>query len=116
MNPVQWHLPSSPLPLADGSLWRARLSKGEGISAAKLKGGALKVTFRRGGERCKPLGLKSRPLKKILQTLDIPPWERSQVPLFYHEDSLVGVGHYFICEGWQVEHPQEDSWVIDKIK
>ena len=52
----------------------------------------LTVRFRGGGERLKPFGSKQhRSLKNLLQEADIPPWERSRIPLLYHGDQLISV-------------------------
>ncbi|MBN9286990.1 MAG: tRNA lysidine(34) synthetase TilS [Gammaproteobacteria bacterium] len=108
-----WNL-NLPLPLGEGEVWQANLVQGKGIKASKLSHNTLRIAYRQGGERCKPVGrMGSRPLKKLLQELAIPHWERAQLPLFYHEDELVGVGDLFICEGWQASS-EEQGWVIKK--
>jgi tRNA(Ile)-lysidine synthase len=53
---------------------------------------ALSVRFRRGGERFQPVGRQhSQGLKKILQQIDLPPWERARLPLLYSAEQLVWV-------------------------
>lgn len=53
----------------------------------------LTVRFRQGGERCTPAGGEgSRPLKKVLQDLAMPPWLRERVPLLHVGDQLAAVG------------------------
>lgn len=110
-----WNLKFS-LPLPTGEVWKATLVQGYGIKANKLTHNMLRIGYRQGGERCRPAGKKgSRPLKKVLQEYDIPHWERPHLPLFYHEEELVGVGNIFVCDGWQTSDPEEMGWVIKKV-
>lgn len=111
---LPWRL-EEPLQLPDGSIWQAQTKKGQGVAKAKLTTW-LDVSFRQGGERCRPAGnLHSRPLKKILQERRIPPWQRDHLPLFYHQGSLVSVGDLFICEGWQNTEEKQEGWVIERV-
>jgi len=58
----------------------------------------LKVKFREGGERLKPFGNKQhRSLKNLLQEADIPPWQRSRIPMLYHQEQLLSVLGYWNC-------------------
>ncbi|MGJ8693292.1 MAG: tRNA lysidine(34) synthetase TilS [Thalassotalea sp.] len=41
---------------------------------------------------------KSRPLKKVLQELAIPPWHRKRLVFIYVNDKFAGVLGYFICK------------------
>ncbi len=112
---IKWYLADMALqPLAGGN-WRARLVKGGGIDAGKIHN-TLEVRFRQGGEVCQLAGKNfSRPLKKIFQELKIPYWQRANIPLFYQQETLVGVGEHFVCEGWQVKDPLQSGWVIEKV-
>lgn len=97
------------------STWEACLEAGQGIATSKLSEKSVRVAYRQGGERCRPVGRKgSQTLKKLLQEYEVPHWERPTLPLFYHEDELIGVGSLFICEGWQVQSLDEKGWVIKK--
>lgn len=61
--------------------------------------GPLTVRFRRGGERCRPVGRgHSHELKKLFQEAGVPPWVRDRVPLVYRGDKLVAVLGYWVCE------------------
>lgn len=62
------------------------------------------IRFRRGGERCQPVGRdKSQSLKKILQELQVEPWLRERLPLIYRDEQLVAVAGLFVCEeGYEV--------------
>ena len=40
----------------------------------------------------------SRSLKKILQELNISPWQRKRIPFLFYDDLLVAVIGYFVCK------------------
>ncbi len=42
----------------------------------------------------------SRSLKKILQELNIPPWQRKRIPFLYYGDTLVAAIGYFVCKNF----------------
>ncbi|WP_051235646.1 tRNA lysidine(34) synthetase TilS [Marinimicrobium agarilyticum] len=64
--------------------------------------GPLMLRWRRGGERCRPVGrAHSQTLKKLLQEYDLPPWWRERVPLVYVGETLVAVPSLWVCEGFQ---------------
>jgi len=65
----------------------------------------LIVRFREGGEHLKPFGNKQhRSLKNLLQEADIPPWERTRIPLLFHNGQLISVLGY-----WNVESKCETN-------
>lgn len=43
---------------------------------------------------------RSRSLKKILQELNIPPWQRKRVPFLFYGDELVAAIGYFVCQDY----------------
>ena len=110
---LDWDLQSS-VKLGDGSELRLEVSEGRGIISEI---GSVRVCYRRGGERCKPIGRNhSNSLKKLLQEYQIPPWLRDRVPLLYVGDQLIAVGDLWICEGWGVgagEKGIEITWQVD---
>lgn len=111
-----WDL-TQPLLLGD-TLWTAHKTQGQGLSCTLIPD-TVNITTRLGGERCRRQGQKhSRPLKKILQDLSVPTWQRARLPLFYDRSQgiLVAVGDLFLCEGWQVANQDEMGWVIEKEK
>ena len=62
----------------------------------------LTVKLRSGGERIVLPGRShSTSLKKLLQQLRIPPWERSLLPLIFLEDDLVAVAPCIYSKYWQ---------------
>jgi tRNA(Ile)-lysidine synthase len=75
---------------------------GEGIRAALCGPAGLRVTFRAGGESCRPVGrAHDRPLKKWLQEMQVFPWLRDRLPLIYPGEGageLLAVAGLFACE------------------
>jgi tRNA(Ile)-lysidine synthase len=62
-------------------------------------GEQLEVSWRRGGERCRPRGrARSTGLKKLLQEANVPPWWRERVPLLHLDGELLAVGDLWLCE------------------
>lgn len=77
---------------------RVRLACGRGSGVRT--GGSLMLGFRRGGESCRPAGRTRKPLKKLLQEYEVPPWLRDRVPLLFVDGELAAVGGLFVCEGF----------------
>jgi tRNA(Ile)-lysidine synthase len=81
-----------------------RLPTGETIACVDTTGGdpaaalaalgPLRLAARQGGERMRlPGRTHSHAVKKLLQDLDVPPWERNRLPLAYATDGeLLAVG------------------------
>lgn len=65
----------------------------------------LRITNRGGGERFKPNVLRpTRTLKHLLQEANIPPWQRTHLPLIYWHDTLayvpsIGIAHELQAQG-----------------
>lgn len=74
----------------------------------------LRITNRDGGERFKPNALRpTRTLKHLLQEANIPPWQRTNLPLIYWHDTLacvpgIGIAHELQAIGDEVG--LEVSW------
>lgn len=70
---------------------------GSGLSAEKLRLGAMSVRGRLGGERLRPDCTRPRrTLKNLLQEREVPPWQRMRMPLVYCGEDLVcvpGIGN-----------------------
>ena len=47
----------------------------------------------------------SRSLKKIMQELNIPPWQRKRIPFLYYGDQLVAAIGYFVCQDFLPKEP-----------
>ena len=80
----------------------------QGGTGLRLQAGdKLELRWRRGGERCRPLG---RPyhqrLKKLFQEFAVPPWWRERVPLLYLDDELLAVGDLWLCESSRLCSPE----------
>jgi tRNA(Ile)-lysidine synthase len=59
----------------------------------------LELRWRRGGERCRPVGKPyQQRLKKLFQERGVPPWWRERVPLLYLDNELLAVGDLWLCE------------------
>jgi tRNA(Ile)-lysidine synthase len=69
---------------------------GGGVSRARLRGRAITIRLRRGGERLQPdCRRPRRSLKNLLQEARIAPWERERLPLIFCGEMLVwapGIG------------------------
>lgn len=53
----------------------------------------------------------SRSLKKVLQELNIPPWQRKRIPFIYYDDVLVAAIGHFVCQAYLAsEH--EPSFIV----
>jgi len=77
------------------------------------------VRYRRGGERCRPVGRgHSNSLKKLLLEYEAEPWWRDRMPLLYMGETLVAVGDCWICEGWQAAPQQRGKkihWQVNSL-
>ena len=63
---------------------------GDGLSLRLVANAQLRIKNREGSERFKPeIGRPSRSLKVMLQTHEMPPWQRSQLPLIFIDETLV---------------------------
>jgi tRNA(Ile)-lysidine synthase len=69
---------------------------GGGVSRARLRGRAITIRLRRGGERLQPdCRRPRRSLKNLLQEARIAPWERERLPLIFCGEALIwapGIG------------------------
>lgn len=78
---------------------RVSLEPSDGDGLFLKSSDRLVLSWRQGGERCRPHGRAgSNSLKKLLQARDVPPWWRDRVPLLYRGDELLAVGDLWLCE------------------
>lgn len=100
-------------PLRQGDLkLSATASMGSGLSQEKLKNAEITLKFRQGGESCRPVGRgQTHQLKKLFQEWQIPPWQRSSIPLIYVDGELAEVVGYCHCEPFAAIN-DEPSWII----
>lgn len=96
------HLPSN------GCVYALAL-EGQGLRVPE--GAQISLRYRQGGEVCRLAGRRSRPLKKILQDANIPPWLRERIPLVHVGDELVCIPGVGICDGWRAE-AGEVGWKV----
>ncbi|WP_431225264.1 tRNA lysidine(34) synthetase TilS [Serratia sp. L9] len=98
----------TPLPLPDG-LGELLGGEGEYQVRAPQKHEQITVRFAAKG-RVRIVGRAgSRPIKKLWQELNIPPWQRDRTPLIYYDDRLIVAVGVFITEDGQVA-AGEQAW------
>lgn len=85
---------------------------GQGVDPQWLSQKPISVRFRRGGEKCKPVGRDHHhSLKNLFQEWGVPPWQRERVPLLYVGEDIAQVIGYCICEPYQTR-PQQEGLVV----
>lgn len=98
-----WNLTDTII-LEDAGSLIAVPSLGTGIDLTRINNNELTITFRQGGERCRPVGRNgSQTLKKLFQEYKLEPWLRDRIPLITHKGEIIAVGDLWVCEGWQVK-------------
>jgi tRNA(Ile)-lysidine synthase len=86
---------------------------GEGISLRKIENAKLRIKFREGSERFLPeLGRPRRSLKVILQNLEMPPWQRDQLPLIFMDETLVMIPNVGVDAGLRADGNEMGLQVI----
>jgi len=110
---LDWSL-SEPLTLPGvGGVLTATPVSGAGMRRTDASASGVRVTWRKGGERCLPAGRgHHHSLKKLFQEQGIPPWERDRIPLIYIQDQLAMVPGLWVCEPFQAG-PAEPGVLID---
>jgi tRNA(Ile)-lysidine synthase len=66
----------------------------------ELAAAGLELGARWPGERCHPVGRGERPVKKLLQEADIPPWLRESWPVIRREGVVAAIPGVCICRGF----------------
>lgn len=100
------------LPGAGGMLTATPVS-GTGLRRTDASADGVRVTWRKGGERCLPAGRgHHHSLKKLFQEQGVPPWVRDRIPLIYIKDQLAMVPGLWVCEPFQAG-PAEPGMLID---
>ena len=103
---MSWHcdvalqaLQAGSIALPEGMLC---LTQGVKVAMILAQDDELERRFRVGGERCKPVDrAHSQSLKKLLQEIKVPAWERDQVPLFYVNGELAMVADLWVNSGFE---------------
>ncbi len=94
-----WDITQSMTLPAGGGMLSAREQAGAGVRAELCYSDTVAVRFRKGGERCQPVGsAHSRTLKNLFQEQGIPPWVRERTPLVYIAGRLAAVADLWICQ------------------
>lgn len=63
------------------------------------------ICFSHENPRCLPQYRQhSRPLKKVLQELAIPTWQRKRLPFIFYDNELVAVVGQFVCQSYLAEN------------
>jgi len=57
---------------------------------------------RQGGEILRQAKRGQRDVKRLLQELQLPPWQRNQLIFIWQNESLIAVDKYLLAEGWQI--------------
>jgi tRNA(Ile)-lysidine synthase len=85
---------TQPLILPNVGVLQATLTQGQGL---KTEIEHVTVKYRQGGEFCRLPGRDfHHDLKKLFQQWNIPPWERSRIPLLFIGEKLIAVVGYYI--------------------
>jgi tRNA(Ile)-lysidine synthase len=59
----------------------------------------ITIRFTHNNPKCIPdYRNRSRSLKKVLQELNIPPWQRKRIPFLYYDDVMVAAIGFFVCK------------------
>lgn len=81
-------------------------------------GQSITLSFKHTNPSCLPeYRQKSRPLKKVLQELYIPIWERKRLPFLYYDNELVAVLGHFVCKPYIAKNEEEKivvSWLLSE--
>lgn len=105
-----WDL-ERPLLLSPGVL-SASATVGSGLSAKLATRQRVVVRFRRGGERCHPLGRShSQSLKRLFQEWGTPTWLRAETPLVFVSGELAAVAGICVCRTFAAQ-ADEKGWVL----
>lgn len=115
--PLEWH--GEAAVSWSGRSLRFDRSVGQGIALDRLMGKPVTIRARQGGERFRPdVRRPRRELKKLLQELGIPSWQRSALPLLWSEGELVWVAGVGTDCDWQCR-PGEPGllpiWPLEKV-
>ncbi|WP_426357947.1 tRNA lysidine(34) synthetase TilS [Pseudocolwellia sp. HL-MZ19] len=82
---------------------------------APLINQTVSIRFSHNNPTCTPdYRQHSRSLKKILQELELPTWERKRLPFLYYNEELVAVIGYFVCKEYlptETDNILSASWL-----
>lgn len=110
-------LPTTPLAIPElGLELVASRKSGAGLSCDRIdRAGSLRVTTRRGGERCQPDGYSHhKSLKKLLQEACVAPDVRARLPLVFVDGVLAAIGDRWYCRPFAAA-PDEEGYVLTLV-
>jgi tRNA(Ile)-lysidine synthase len=111
---IPWNL-NEPLTLSGIGILQASTATGTGLAPEGCRTNKVSVGFRRGGERCRPVGRAgTHTLKKLLQEFGVPPWQRDRVPLIFIDGQLAVIVGYCYCEPFAAT-PGQPGICIDLV-
>lgn len=110
---TNWEL-NTPVNLTINKQLVVEPSHGSGLKA-ELAGKTVQIRFRRGGEKCRPVGRGHQmSLKNLMQEWSIPPWQRSLIPLIYVNNEIAAVAGYCVCESYAATKSQDGLKIMIK--
>lgn len=96
--------------LPDGRCLKWRQESGQGLKQEVLNR-PLRLGFREGGERIRLQGhAQHKTLKQLFQEWQVPPWQRSQVPLLFLDEELIAVVGYGYAARYAAD-TSEQGWI-----
>jgi len=104
---LSWKL-EAPLHLPLGKL-KVNATQKQGL--ALPIGTLLQVRFRQGGETFYWRS-HQRAVKKLLQTAQLPPWQRPFIPLIYFKNTLVAIPNIGVADGFAADKGLEIQWLL----
>jgi len=103
----------SHIELPDGSQLVFERQIGQGLAIERLGIDKLRIVSREGGERFRPdANRPTRTLKHLLQEANIPPWERTKLPLIYLQDELALVPGIGIAAGLEARAQEAGLMIV----
>lgn len=106
----------SHIALPDGSELIFERHVGQGLAIQRLVIDKLRIASREGGERFRPdANRPTRTLKHLLQEANMPPWERTKLPLIYSQDELVVVPGIGIAAGLEANAQEAGLLIVWRI-
>lgn len=71
-------------------------------SNPKTHSNSFTLQARQGGETLRQAKRGQRDVKRLLQELQLPPWQRNQLIFIWQNKTLVAVDKYLVAEDWQI--------------
>jgi len=76
----------------------------------------VSICFSHDNPKCLPdFRQRTRSLKKVLQELDISPWQRKRIAFLYYDDELVAAIGHFICQPFIADDTKLAIQVCQKV-